>query len=232
MSTMNQVDIARIDPQRVEQVVTNRLVAIPTMPKLLALPIFMAAAAGALWRNSALVDVRRSDRDLPASRCGARGASPWCTSAIRRAVGLAGWRWLYTVTAVPTSFANGLMGGLFATLPADQERTLWTFALCLIVGWTPSRGLDGPTFLLSGLALLLPIGGVLVLHDGSRDAIGLAAIMFGFLSSSTCSPTSSASACASRSRATSPPPTCRRPSTRRIATSPSPRRRCAPCSTI
>ena len=42
--TMNQVDIARIDPQRVEQVVTNRLVAIPTMPKLLALPIILAAA--------------------------------------------------------------------------------------------------------------------------------------------------------------------------------------------
>ncbi|MEA2804300.1 MAG: hypothetical protein QOE49_4395, partial [Rhodospirillaceae bacterium] len=31
MSAMNQVDIARIDPQRVAQVVTNRLVAIPTM---------------------------------------------------------------------------------------------------------------------------------------------------------------------------------------------------------
>ena len=45
MSAMNQVDIARIDPQRVAQVVTNRLVAIPVMPKLLALPIFLAAAA-------------------------------------------------------------------------------------------------------------------------------------------------------------------------------------------
>ena len=97
------------------------------------------------------------------------------------AVSLAGWRWLYTVTAVPTSFASGLMGGFFATLPADQERTLWAFALCLMVGWTPSRSLHGPTFLLSGLALLLPIGGILVLHDGSRDAVGLAAIMFGFL---------------------------------------------------
>ena len=127
------------------------------------------------------------------------------------AVGLAGWRWLYTVTAVPTSFANGLMGGLFATLPADQERTLWAFALCLIVGWTPSRSLDGPTFLLSGLALLLPIGGMLVLHDGSRrrhrpggDHVRLPG------RSSICSPTSSASACANRSPATSPPPTCRK----------------------
>src|SRR5260370_20039556 len=73
------------------------------------------------------------------------------------------------------------MGGFFATLPADQERTLWAFALCLMVGWTPSRSFHGPTFRLASLARVLPIGGVLVLHDGSRDAIGLAAIVFGFL---------------------------------------------------
>jgi signal transduction histidine kinase/DNA-binding response OmpR family regulator/PAS domain-containing protein len=97
------------------------------------------------------------------------------------AASLAGWRWLYAATAVPTSFASGLMGGFFATLPADQERTLWAFALCLMVGWTPSRSFHGPTFLLSCLALLLPIGSMLVLHDGSRDAIGLAVIVFGFL---------------------------------------------------
>ena len=128
------------------------------------------------------------------------------------AVSLAGWRWLYTVTAVPTSFANGLMGGLFATLPADQERTLWAFALCLIVRLDALAQPAWPHLpALGGLALLLPIGGVLVLHDGSRDAIGLAAIIVRLPgASSTCSPTSSASACASRSRATSPPPTCRR----------------------
>jgi signal transduction histidine kinase/DNA-binding response OmpR family regulator len=178
--TMNQVDIARIDPQRVAQVVTNRLVAIPTMPKLLALPIILAAAT-ALYRGIAplwmfavptaiyLVAVLGSWRVTVA-----HDRSP-------TAISLAAWRRLYTVTAVPTSFASGLMGGFFATLPADQERTLWAFALCLMVGWTPSRSLHGPTFLLSGLALLLPIGGVLVLHDGSRDAIGLAAIAFGFL---------------------------------------------------
>ena len=178
--TMNQVDIARIDPQRVAQVVTNRLVDIPTMPKLLALPIILAAAT-ALYRGIAplwmfavptaiyLIAVLGSWRVTVA-----HDRSP-------TAISLAGWRRLYTVTAVPTSFASGLMGGFFATLPADQERTLWAFALCLMVGWTPSRSLHGPTFLLSGLALLLPIGGVLVLHDGSRDAIGLAAIAFGFL---------------------------------------------------
>ncbi len=180
MSAMNQVDIARIDPQRVAQVVTNRLVAIPTMPKLLALPIIMAAA-GALYGGIAPLWMFA----VPTVIYLVAVWGSWRVTVGHErnpaAVGLAGWRWLYTVTAVPTSFASGLMGGLFATLPADQERTLWAFALCLMVGWTPSRSLHGPTFLLSGLALLLPIGGILVLHDGSRDAVGLAAIMFGFL---------------------------------------------------
>jgi signal transduction histidine kinase/DNA-binding response OmpR family regulator len=180
MSAMNQVDIARIDPQRVAQVVTNRLVAIPTMPKLVALPIILAAA-GALYGGIAPLWMYA----VPTVLYLVAVWGSWrVTVAHERnpaAVSLAGWRWLYTATAVPTSFASGLMGGLFATLPADQERTLWAFALCLMVGWTPSRSLHGPTFLLSGLALLLPIGGVLVLNDGSRDAIGLAAIIFGFL---------------------------------------------------
>ena len=178
--TMNQVDIARIDPQRVAQVVTNRLVAIPTMPKLLALPIILAAAT-ALYRGIAPLWMF----GVPTLIYLIAVWGSWrVTVGYERnpgAVSLRGWRWLYTATAVPTSFASGLMGGLFATLPADQERTLWTFALCLMVGWTPSRSFHGPTFLLSGLALLLPVGSVLVLHDGSRDAIGLAAIAFGFL---------------------------------------------------
>jgi len=79
MSAMNQVDIARIDPQRVAQVVTNRLVAIPTMPKLLALPIILAAAGGALWRDSVLVDVRRPDRcSTWVAGMGLVARSPWC----------------------------------------------------------------------------------------------------------------------------------------------------------
>ncbi len=180
MSAMNQVDIARIDPQRVAQVVTNRLVAIPTMPKLLALPIILAAATAlyswiAPWWMFAVPTVIYLIAVWGSWRVTVVHARNPAT------VSLAGWRWLYTATAVPTSFASGLMGGLFATLPADQERTLWTFALCLMVGWTPSRSLHGPTFLLSGLALLLPVGAMLVLHDGSRDAVGLAAIAFGFL---------------------------------------------------
>ena len=180
MSAMNQVDIARIDPQRVAQVVTNRLVAIPTMPKLLALPIILAAAT-ALYGGIAPLWMFA----IPTAIYLVAVWGSWRVTVVHErnptAVSLRSWRWLYAATAVPTSFASGLMGGLFATLPADQERTLWAFALCLMVGWTPSRSFHGPTFLLSCLALLLPIGGVLVLHDGSRDAIGLAAIIFGFL---------------------------------------------------
>jgi signal transduction histidine kinase/DNA-binding response OmpR family regulator len=180
MSAMNQVDIARIDPQRVAQVVTNRLVAIPIMPKLLALPIILAAAT-ALYGGIAPLWMFA----IPTAIYLVAVWGSWRVTVVHErnptAVSLRCWRWLYAATAVPTSFASGLMGGLFATLPADQERTLWAFALCLMVGWTPSRSFHGPTFLLSCLALLLPIGGVLVLHDGSRDAIGLAAIIFGFL---------------------------------------------------
>ncbi|MDI1286368.1 MAG: PAS-domain containing protein [Reyranella sp.] len=176
---MNQLDTATIDPKRIEQVVTGRLVAVPTLPKLIALPIFMGAAA-ALYAGIAPLWMFA----LPALVYLVSVWGSWRVQVVHKrnpgAFSLNAWRWLYTVTAVPTSFANGLMGGLFATLPADQERTLWTFALCLIVGWTPSRGLDGRTFLLSAAALLLPISGVLVLGDGSRDAIGLAAIAGGF----------------------------------------------------
>ena len=176
---MASLDIARIDPERIELVVTERLIALPILPRLIALPIFIGAAAilyagiAPLWMFA-----------VPAAVYLAAVLGSWRVQAAHarnpRAFGLGGWRWLYAAAAVPTSFANGLMGGLLATLPADQERTLWTFALCLIVGWTPSRGLDGRTFLLSAAVLLLPIGGVLVLGDGSRDAMGLAAIVAGF----------------------------------------------------
>ncbi len=180
MMDMNSLDTAKIEPKRIEQIVTERLVAVPVLPKLVALPIFGVVAASLyagiapLWMFLVpaviyLVSVWGSWRVQVAHR-----RNP-------ASVSLSGWRWLYTVTAVPTTFANGLMGGLFATLPAEQERILWTFALCLIVGWTPSRGLDGRTFLLSAAAALLPTGAVLVLVDGSRNAIGLAAIAFGFL---------------------------------------------------
>jgi PAS domain-containing protein len=179
MTPMNQVDIDRIDPKRIEQVVTDRLVAIPILPKLVALPIF-AAVAASLYAGIAPLWMFL----LPAAIYVVSVWGSWRVQVAHRrnpgAVNLSGWRWLYTVTAVPTTFANGLMGGFFATLPADQERTLWTFALCLIGGWSPSRGLDGRTFMLVAAAALLPTCAVLVLVDGSRPAVGLAAIAFGF----------------------------------------------------
>ena len=45
MIDMNQLDIAGIDPKRVERIVTDRLVEIPILPKLVALPIFAVVAA-------------------------------------------------------------------------------------------------------------------------------------------------------------------------------------------
>ncbi|GEP54293.1 PAS-domain containing protein [Reyranella soli] len=177
---MAQLDIAGIDPKRIEQVVTHRLVEVPTLPKVLALPIFGIAAA-ALYAGLAPLWMFL----VPAAVYVVSVWGSWRVQvAYRRdpsAVSLAGWRWLYTVTAVPTSFANGLMGGFFATLPAEEERTLWALAICLIIGGTPSRGLDGRTYTLSAAALMLPMAGVLVLGDGDRHAIGLAAIMLGFV---------------------------------------------------
>jgi signal transduction histidine kinase/DNA-binding response OmpR family regulator len=176
---MAQLDIAGIDPVRIEQVLTHRLVEVPTLPKVLALPIFGVVSA-ALFAGLAPLWMFL----LPAAIYVVSVWGSWQVQVVYRrnpgAVSLAGWRWLYTVTAVPTSFANGLMGGLFATLPTDHERTLWALALCLIVFGTPSRGLDGRTYTLSAASLVLPMAAVLVLGDGSRDAVGLAAIMLGF----------------------------------------------------
>ncbi|HLM16097.1 MAG TPA: PAS-domain containing protein [Reyranella sp.] len=178
---MAQLDIAGIDPKRIEHVVTHRLVEIPTLPKVMALPIFGAAAA-ALYAGLAPLWMFL----VPAAIYVISVWGSWQVQVVYRrdpsAVSLAGWRWLYTVTAVPTSFANGLMGGFFASLPgAEEERALWALALCLIVGGTPSRGLDGRTFTLSAASLVLPMAGVLVLFDGDRHALGLAAIMLGFV---------------------------------------------------
>jgi signal transduction histidine kinase/DNA-binding response OmpR family regulator len=180
MKRMNQLDIGGIDPERIERVVTARMIAVPVLPKLIALPVFLGAAA-ALYAGIAPLWMFA----VPAVVYLVSVWGSWRVQVMHQrnpgAFGLAGWRWFYTATAVPTSLANGLMGGLLASLPAEQERTLWTFALCLLVGWMPSRSLDGRTFLLSGLAVLMPVGGVLLLGDGSRGASGLAAIAFGFL---------------------------------------------------
>ena len=180
MKAMKQVDVSAIAPGRVEEVITERLIAIPILPRLLALPVFLAAAA-ALYASLAPLWMFA----LPTAVYLLSVFGSWRVQTLyRRRPTLfrgAQWHWLYAVTSVPTSFANGLMGGFFATLPYEQERTIWAFALCLIVGWTPSRSLHGPTFLLSSLSLLVPMSGVLILVDGDRDAAGLAAVLAGFL---------------------------------------------------
>ncbi|MFZ5781163.1 MAG: ATP-binding protein [Pseudomonadota bacterium] len=177
---MAQLDIAGIDPRRIEQVVTHRLVEVPALPKLLALPIF-AIAAAALYAGMAPLWMFL----VPAAIYLASVWGSWRVQVIYRrnpeGASLATWRWLYAATAVPTSFANGLMAGFFATIPAEEERTLWAMAVCLIVFGTPSRPLDGRTFTLSATALVLPMAAVLIVADGSRQAVGLAAIMLGFV---------------------------------------------------
>ncbi|CAN5820766.1 hypothetical protein BH11PSE3_BH11PSE3_35810 [soil metagenome] len=180
MQDMSELNIAGIDPRRIEEVVTRRLVEVPTLPKLLALPIFGIVAA-ALYAGIAPLWMFL----VPATVYLVSVWGSWRVQVVYRrkpdAFSLSGWRWLYTVTAGPTSFANGLMGGFFALLPAAQERSLWALALCLIVGATPSRGLDGRTFTVSALSLVLPMATVLIFVHGQRDDLGLVAIMLGFV---------------------------------------------------
>ena len=89
---MTQLDIAGIDPKRVEQVITDRLVAVPILPKLVALPIF-AAVAAALYAGIAPLWMFLVPAASTWSRSGARGGSRSRTGAIP-AVSLSGWRWL------------------------------------------------------------------------------------------------------------------------------------------
>src|SRR5215475_14141998 len=125
---MAQLNIAGIDPRRIEQVVTHRLVEIPTLPKLLALPVY-AVASAALYAGVAPLWMFLIPATLYLSAvCGALQMQV----VYRRnptALSLPGWRWLYIAANVPQSFANGLMGGFFATLPAGDERTLWAMAV-------------------------------------------------------------------------------------------------------
>ena len=180
MSATNNLDVTRIDPSRVDRIIADRLQSVPIVPRLIALPIIQGAGAAiyagvaSLWMFA-----------LPALFYLASVYGAWRSQqAYRQAPesrSFNAWRWNYTSTSLPQSFASGLLGGFFASLPGDQGHMLWAFALCLIAGWTPSRSLDGRTYLLSGLALILPMSGVLALVDGSRNAYALTAIMLGFL---------------------------------------------------
>jgi hypothetical protein len=186
MIDMNQLDIAGIDPKPRSNGCRPAGGGADSA-KLVALPIF-AAVAASLYAGIAPLWMFV----IPAIVYVVSVWASWRVGSRTSATGrgeLSAWRWLYTVTAVPTSFANGLMGGFFASLPgAEEERALWALALCLIVGGTPSRGLDGRTYALSAASLVLPMAGVLVLGDGSRAALASPRSPSASSSSSTCSP--------------------------------------------
>ena len=80
---MAQLDIAGIDPKRIEQVVTHRLVEIPTLPKVLALPIFGAVSA-ALYAGLAPLWMFLVPAAVYVVSVWARGASRSSTGVIRR----------------------------------------------------------------------------------------------------------------------------------------------------
>jgi len=180
MPLMKQVDTTAVTPDRVARVVTERLIASPVLTRFIVFPV-IAVTATLLYAGAAPVWMLA----MPALFYVVSLVGSWRTrQAFRRdpaVQSLATWRLFYAAAAICTSFANGLMGGLFATLPGEHERLLWSFALCLAVGWLPTRTLHGPTFLLSGLALLLPIASVLMLGHGSREAHWLATVPFVYL---------------------------------------------------
>jgi signal transduction histidine kinase/DNA-binding response OmpR family regulator len=177
---MASQDTTDIEPLRIHQVVAERLVSFPLRSRLVTLPIILGAAAilfagsAPLWMFVAPTVVYLVGVAI----------GWWVQAAYRRAPSSrtpSSWRWLYMASAFPSVFASGLMGGFFAALPdVEAERLLWSFALCLMLAGLPSRGLDGRTFLLSGLALVGPTCVILML-DGRREALGLAAILAAFL---------------------------------------------------
>ncbi len=177
---MEPMNALSIDRERIDRIVTQRLLEVPMLPRLLVLPIMLAVAA-ALY--GALVPIHVFFVFTVVYL--ASIASTWRLQVRYRkepaAFGLATWRLLNLVIGMPAVLAVGALGGVFASLPHDLERTLWTGALCLLSGGMPSRRLHGPSFLGWGLALLGPAILVLAFHDGSRPALVLATIAIGFL---------------------------------------------------
>lgn len=113
---MNQMDLAGVDPRRVDQIVTDRLQSVPIGPRVIALPLILAAGAAlyggiAPWWMFA----------LPAAIYGIAVYGAWRSQiAYRRgpqARSFNAWHWNYTFTALPQSIASGLMGGFFASFP-------------------------------------------------------------------------------------------------------------------
>ena len=178
-SGMTQLDVSRIDPARIEQVVFRRLLEVPMRPRVLALPVYVAVAAtlyagvAPLWMFA-----------LPAFLYVVSVAAAWRIQALYRrrpaAFGRTGWYLLCAATVTATNFCTGSMCGLLATLPLAHEPAMLALGLCLIAAALPWRGLDGVIYTLATAALIVPMSAALVLGDGSRQAMGLAAIMIGF----------------------------------------------------
>jgi signal transduction histidine kinase/DNA-binding response OmpR family regulator/uncharacterized membrane protein YqjE len=177
---MEPKNVDSVERERIDRVITQRLLEVPMLPRLLALPIILIVA-GALYGDMVPVEVFVAAALVYLASI----AGTWRLQVSYRrnpaAFGLATWRLLNVSIGIPAVLAVGALGGVFASLPHDLERTLWTGALCLLSGGMPSRRLHGPTFLGWGLALLGPAILVLVLYDGSRPAMVLAVIAAGFV---------------------------------------------------
>src|SRR5262245_66482839 len=111
MKRMNQLDIGGIDPGRIERVVIERMIAIPVVPKLIALPIF-AAAAAALYAGIAPLWMFL----VPAVVYLVSVWGSWRVQVAHQrnpgAVGGEGGRWLAPATPVAASFPHVLLGGM------------------------------------------------------------------------------------------------------------------------
>lgn len=176
---MSQLDVSRVDPARIEQIVLRRLLEVPMRPRVLAIPVYVTVAAtlyagvAPLWMFV-----------LPAVLYVVSVAAAWRVQVLYQrhpaALGPAGWYGLCATTVTATNLSTGVMCGLLATLPLAHEPAMLALGLCLISAALPWRRLDGRVYTLATAALILPMSTVLVLGDGSRQAMGLAAIMIAF----------------------------------------------------
>ncbi len=179
-TTATALDPAKVDPERIDRVIVERQQTVAILPSLIVLPLYLISGA-ALYGGLAPLWMFLVSPALYLPAVYAKWLSQKAYKRAPDSRSLAGWRLNYLLTTLPQSIGSGAMGALLATLPATNERTLWAFLLCLIAVGTPARTLDGRTFVLAGLAVLAPLIGVLVLVDGGREALGLAAILAGFL---------------------------------------------------
>jgi PAS domain S-box-containing protein len=173
------LDTAAISAERIDRVIVERLQSVPVLPRLAALPCIQGVGAAVF---GGMASWWMFGTTAPVYLAAVIGA--WYSQKRYRrdpeAHSINGWRLDYLATSLPQSFASGMLGGFFATIPGANEHTMWAFVLCLIFGWTPSRNLDGRTYAMAGAALLLPMIFSLFFMDGSRAAMGLGASLVGF----------------------------------------------------